>query len=533
LIGMNVALTQIHSARPISVAVLAMGGQGGGVLVDWIVALAESQGWIAQSTSVPGVAQRTGATIYYVEMIETPPGGAYPVLSLMPSPGDVDIVIGAELMEAGRAIQRGLVTPERTTLIASTHRAYAVQEKSAPGDGIADPTKIHDAARVAAKQFVAFDMATLAEQTGSAISAVLFGALAGSAVLPFERAAYEATIRASGIGVAASLRAFAAGCDAAATPASRPLPTPHHAEPALAPIGDAEFDALVERARTAFPSGAHAMLAAGLWRVVDFQDIAYGRDYLDLVAGFLPFERPGEATLLQAAAKYIATAMAYDDVIRVADLKTRAGRFARVRAEMRAAPDQVVHLTEFMHPRMEEVAGTLPAGIGRFIEARPRLFATLDRFVNKGRRVRTGTVRWFLVLYVLAGLRRFRRGSLRHRREVAHRDAWLAAARAAAAHDYRFAVEVLTLRRLVKGYSDTHARGLSKFDKALAGAQRLDGRADAADWVRRLRDAALADEDGATLNGALATIDSFLVDTPRSHDISIVRTTDEMPAHNG
>jgi indolepyruvate ferredoxin oxidoreductase beta subunit len=299
------------------------------------------------------------------------------------------------------------------------------------------------------------------------------------------------------------------------------------------PIGDAAFDALVERARTLFPSGAHAMLAAGLWRVVDFQDVAYGRDYLDLVAGFLPFGRPGETTLLQAAAKYIATAMAYDDVIRVADLKTRAGRFARVRAEVRAAPDQIVHLTEFMHPRMDEVAGTLPAGIGRFIEARPRLFAALDRIVNRGRRVRTGTVRWFVILYGLGGLRRFRRGSLRHQREVAHRDAWLDVARAAAAHDYRLAVEILTLRRLVKGYSDTHARGLSKFDKALAGARRLDGRADAADWVRRLREAALADESGATLDGALATIDSFLADMPATHAISIVPAAGEGAARTG
>ena len=103
-----------------------MGGQGGGVLVDWIVALAESQDWIAQSTSVPGVAQRTGATIYYVEMIPARQACRYPVLSLMPVPGDVDVVVGAELMEAGRAIQRGLVTPDRTTLIASSHRSFAV-----------------------------------------------------------------------------------------------------------------------------------------------------------------------------------------------------------------------------------------------------------------------------------------------------------------------------------------------------------------------------------------------------------------------
>ena len=117
-----------------------MGGQGGGVLADWIVELAENQGWVAQSTSVPGVAQRTGATIYYIEMLP-PSDGPQPILSLMPTPGDVDVVMAAELMEAGRSILRGLVTPDRTTLIASTHRAYAVAEKNKPGDGIADPDR--------------------------------------------------------------------------------------------------------------------------------------------------------------------------------------------------------------------------------------------------------------------------------------------------------------------------------------------------------------------------------------------------------
>src|SRR5580658_6260401 len=119
--------------RPVCIAVMAMGGQGGGVLADWIVELAESQGWHAQSTSVPGVAQRTGATIYYVEMLPVK-SGHVPVLSLMPMQGDVDVVLAAEWMEAGRSMLRGLVTPERTTLIASTHRSFAVSEKEKPGD---------------------------------------------------------------------------------------------------------------------------------------------------------------------------------------------------------------------------------------------------------------------------------------------------------------------------------------------------------------------------------------------------------------
>jgi indolepyruvate ferredoxin oxidoreductase beta subunit len=498
------------TAEPICIAVLAMGGQGGGVLVNWIVALAEAQGFVAQSTSVPGVAQRTGATIYYVEMIQARADGRHPVLALMPMPGRVDIVIGAELMEAGRAMQRGLVSPGRTTLIASSHRSYAVQEKVAPGDGLADDGKVYAAAQVAAKRFIAFDMAALAEQTGSVISAVAFGALAASNALPFPRDAYEAAIRGAGVGVSASLRAFAAGFDGAAKGATPPQPPNVAArEPKLEPVGDAPFDALVARARAQFPADAYAMLAAGLRRVVDFQDIAYGGEYLDLVASFLPLRRGADTALLRAAAKYIAVAMAYDDVIRVADLKTRASRFARVRNEVAATPDQLVDMTEFMHPRMDEVVGTLPAGLGLWLEARPRLMRALDRVVNKGRRVRTTTIRWFVPLYVVAGLRRFRRATLRHRREVAHRDVWLAAARDAAKSDAAFGKAILDLRRLVKGYSDTHARGLSKFDKALAAAMRLKDRGDAADWTRRLRDAALADEDGKTLDGAIATIASL------------------------
>jgi indolepyruvate ferredoxin oxidoreductase beta subunit len=439
------------------------------------------------------------------------------VLSLMPVPGDVDVVVGAELMEAGRAIQRGLVTPDKTTLIASSHRSFAVQEKLVPGDGIGDSAKVYEAAEAAAKRFVAFDMARIADSTGSAISAVLFGALSGTGALPFDRMAFEATIRAAGIGIEPSLRAFAAGFEqAVAGAASARLPEPPKPAsaakqyPLLAPIGDAGFDALVADARANFPTPLHGMLAAGLHKVVDFQDVAYGREYLDLVAGFLRLERGGDLALSRTAAKYIAVALAYDDVIRVADLKTRASRFERVRDEVLAKPDQLVYTTEFMHPRMEEVAGTLPAGLGLWLESKPALFKALDRLVNRGRRVQTGTVRWFVPLYLLGGLKRFRRGTLRHKREVEHRNSWLDLARQIGPGDYDLAVAILEARRLVKGYSDTHARGASKFDKVIAAAPRLAGRADAGQWLRRLCKAALADEEGKALDGALATVETFL-----------------------
>ena len=484
--------------RPITLAIMAMGGQGGGVLADWVVGMAEAEGWVAQTTSVPGVAQRTGATIYYVELIRPQQRNSRPVLSLMPMPGDVDIVIASELMEAGRAIQRGLVSPDRTTLIASTHRSYAVTEKAKPGDGRADAGTVLATAETVAARFVKADMQALAEASGSVISSSLFGALAGSGALPFARTAFEATIKASGVGVEASLRAFGAGFDTVQTP-NRP------AEMAAVPPAAVSGGTDAERAELAralqrvesFPPAAHDMLRVGLRRMVDYQDVAYAHQYLDLVASLPP-------SLATEAARQIAVALSYDDVIRVADLKTRGSRFARVRGEVGARNDQVLETTEFMHPRVQEICATMPAGLGRWAETSGAAQRVL-RLFERGRRVRTTRLGGFLPLYAIAGLRRWRQLLLRHEREMAHVDAWLALVRAHA-DTPALALEILKCRRLVKGYSDTHARGQSKFDRVTGAVPLLAGRDDAADWVRRLREAALADEDGTMLDGALRTV---------------------------
>ncbi len=430
----------------------------------------------------------------------------------MPVPGDIDVVLAAELMEAGRAIQRGLVSPGRTTLVASSHRSYAMTEKSAPGDGIASPDKVEDAARGLAKRFFAADMQTLAERAGSVISAALFGGLAASAALPFGRDRFEATIRAAGVGVDGSLRAFAAGFDAVlavpspapSLPAS-PLPAPVVAPRAIEGGSEAERFELgraLARIDAEFPPDAHAMLRVGLARVVDYQDVAYGHEYLDRVAGIAAVA----PSLAAEAARQVAVALAYDDVIRVADLKTRGTRFARVRAEVLARADQVVATTEFMHPRVDEVCSALPARLGAWLEASPSARRVLALAFDRGRRVRTTSISGFVPLWVIAGMRRHRRGLLRHGREMAHVRAWLALVERHAGHDPALALELLKCRRLVKGYSDTHARGLGKFDRVVAAADRLAGRGDAADWMRRLRDAALADEEGTMLDGALRTV---------------------------
>ena len=389
-----------RAASPIKIAVLAMGGQGGGVLADWIVDMAEHAGWWAQTTSVPGAAQRTGATIYYLELLpeaDVERAGRAPALALMPTPGDVDLVVAAELMEGGRAIQRGLVTPDRSVLITSSHRSYAVSEKSAPGNGIADPNKVLEAGRAAAKRFMCFDLQDLADRAGSVISASLFGAVAGSGALPFSRDDFEATVRRAGLGVDASLRAFALGFDAAAQAPEQPAPIDLSRPVPAAPeqAASARTQPLLDMIRRDFPACAQPMLTAGVRR-----RSSSGPGLCPRIPGAHGAARPdarhgGEARqweLTCAAARYLATAMAYDDVIRVADLKTRATRFERVRQEVGARPDQLVYTTEFMHPRLEEICGTLPAGLGRWLENSKAFGGFVER--RLGRAAACAAARW-------------------------------------------------------------------------------------------------------------------------------------------
>ncbi len=491
--------------QPIKIAILAMGGEGGGVLADWIVDLGEANGFIAQTTSVPGVAQRTGATIYYVELYpeaQALADGGQPVLALMPLPGDVDVVLASELMEAGRAVQRGLVTPDRTTLIASTHRVFSIAEKSALGDGRVDSSELLRHADNAAKHFFRFDMADAAERSGSAISAVLFGALAGAGVLPFSRGHFEATIERGGVGVKSSLKAFGAAFERAQREheesevpvvAVAAAPQPRH--PGVR--------TLVERVQQQFPLPAQDLLLEGVRRLIDYQDIAYAHQYLDRMATLCALPCRDDGRLARATARYLALWMTYEDTMRVAALKTRASRFERVRGEVRVQDGEVLAINEYMHPRLQEICETLPAGLGRWLMNSGLPRKLVERLTQRGRVIQTSSLHGFLMLTMVAGMKRWRRTTLRFADENQRIETWLRRIAATAAHNPELAVEVAQCQSLVKGYSDTHERGLRNYETVMAALQRA-GAALAPATLRELRGAALADEHGDELRAALA-----------------------------
>ncbi|MDQ0589750.1 indolepyruvate ferredoxin oxidoreductase beta subunit [Variovorax paradoxus] len=508
--------------RPISLLVCALGGEGGGVLTEWLVEIARHAGYAAQSTSIPGVAQRTGATTYYIEVFPVPLAqlaGKRPVFSLSPVPGALDAVVSSELLETARQIGNGMSAPLRTLVISSSARIFTTAERMEPGDGRADAQRLLDVVKAFSREHHVFDMNAVARETGTVVSAVMLGAIAGSGLFPFPRGAYEHVVRGGdtrapqklGKMAAASLRGFAAGFEAVSAPRAqaafvnsvmaadtRDAPPPPCALP----------DELARR----FPPAVHDMLALGHARVLDYQDAAYAALYAARLARVLDAERMADPAgaqgfaITREAARWLALWMAFDDIVRVAALKGRASRAQRVRQEVRAGDEDIVKVYDHFKPGAAEFAALLPPGLARRVTA-----------WDRGRQAR-GLAPWALPLKVgshsvfgmaslrlLSSLKWLRRRGHRFAEEQALIERWLAAVEAGTREAWALGHELALCGRLIKGYGSTNERGkhnlLHVIDE-LAGRAALPapGRAEA---IAAARAAALEDEGGKALDAAL------------------------------
>lgn len=464
--------------RPLCVLLAALGGQGGAVLTDWLVEAARAAGYPAQATSIPGVAQRTGATTYYFELFPERNPPADPVFSPYPGAGDVDLVAALEPTEAGRALERGFVT-SGTTVVTSTARVYSTAEKEVAGDGIIPASPILEGLSEVAGSLIQVDPALA---PGSQINAVVFGALIGSRVLPLTVEDGHAAIKAKGLAVSTNLAAFDTGLKA-----TRPGANGFPRQPAV--TYDPPPSSFVDELQ-AYPAGLRPLVGHALTRLVDYQDERYARRYLERLQSILAADEAtgGQASdyvLTEEVARRLAAWMSYEDVMRVAQLKTRPGRLARIRGEVGAEPGEPVAVADFLSPGPEEFLAVLPAGIARLVPS---------RIIPDGRSLEwpTYTLWGYAVLRFLAALRRLRPRTGAFAREQAVIETWLAAVTAAVSVDYELACQTARLAVWMRGYGNVRARGRA----CLEG---LFGR-----WEERLRDdpIALSDEVDSLLLAA-------------------------------
>jgi indolepyruvate ferredoxin oxidoreductase beta subunit len=476
----------------LSVLIPAVGGQGGGVLSEWIVEAAALDGFRVHGTSIPGVAQRTGSTTYYVELATDRAATEEPAFSLYPVPGALDVLVAPEFLEVGRMAEAGFVSPSRTTVVCSTHRLYSIHEKIATGRAIYPRDELDALARAAARRLVAFDALAAARERGTEVNAVLLGALAGSGALPVSVDAFRKAIEARGVAVAANVAGFELGLAIAQGRDAAPAA-------ATAPRREAGVPADWAGDVAGLPDGVREIVALAIPRLVDYQDAAYARRYLGRLQSLL--DHPRAAAIV---ARHLALWMTYEDGIRVAQAKTRAARFARIRAETRAG-DAEIEVTDYLKPDLDEIWGVLPhrlvAPFARWAQRRwPHGRPTL------GQHVRMTTVAGFLRVWMLTWLKPLRPISWRAYEEHGRMERWLEGVRRAAARDEDLACEVARLAQLVKGYGDVRRRLVAVFEAALAitlRAAETDTRLATA-LASRLRGLVLEGPDGESRAEALA-----------------------------
>lgn len=510
-------MTTPGADRPITLLVSAIGGEGGGVLSGWIVATAKHAGYPVQSTSIPGVAQRTGATTYYLEVFPVridDLGDRRPVLAIYPGVGDVDIMVASEFIESGRAIGNGFITPDRTVLIASTHRVYAMGERSAMADGRFDIDTLHEVIGKRAKRALLADLRAVAQKESVSLNAILLGVLAGSGLLPMPAASYEEAIRAGGIAVDANLKGFAAGMAYQFTPEAATAPT----EKETKRHATAAPESLETRIAAGFPSLSHDVLLEGVRRLTDYQDDAYGVAYLERMTAIWTLEQAagGDGTLTREVGRQLALRMSHEDVIRVAQLKSAPERYERVRGEVRAKSHEPIVILDYFKPGIDELCAVLPSRLARPLLALSQRRGWQGR-AHLGLKIRSTSILGYACLRLLAGLRSRRPKSHGFNETQAQIDDWLTDVKAAIEKSLPLALEVSECVRLIKGYGETFRRGQSSFQKIRDAiiVPALNGElnpARAVDGLANARAAALADPEGTRLSEVLASFKAAKLD---------------------
>jgi len=410
-------------------------------------------------------------------------------------------------MEGARAIGNGLVTPDRTALIASTHRSYAIAERMAMGDGRYDTGRLTKAIETHAKRHLLFDMAAVAKDSGAMINAVMLGALAAANVLPLPAQAFEDAIRHDGKAVEANLRGFRAGLAAATAAAAQAADDGKRRHGAVRSVA-----ALEAEANAIMPASAIAIVVEGLRRTAAYQDVAYAGLYFDRLKAICEADDHADAggRLIRETARQLAVRMTFEDVIRVAEAKIAPERFARIRQDLGLKDGEPFRIVDVLKPGLEEFCQILPTRLAQ------RVLGWAERRgwrPHWGMEIESTSLNGYLRFWALARLKRLRPRGHRYAQEQAAIAAWLELVVEAARLSAEVAVEVAECARLIKGYGDTWQRGSANYQTieaqvirpALAGRVARD---QAADAIASARTAALLDPEGDGLAKCVSEIAS-------------------------
>ncbi|MCI0453420.1 MAG: indolepyruvate oxidoreductase subunit beta family protein [Candidatus Dadabacteria bacterium] len=464
----------------------AVGGQGGGVLTDWLVQAFLTEGFEVQGIGLPGLSQRGGSTIYYLEAHpKINPNEKQIIFSQYPVPGDVDVILAQEFLELGRVLEQGYGS-DKTTIVTSTHRIYSTLEKMPISSGIYSDENLRKLAINFSSRFVGFNALEIAKENGMdelGVNAILLGALGASEALPISEASYLKAIEQTGVAVGNNIKAFRTGWElirsgkyeeAKAKPQIKWEDFIKERAQRLDSKRAEEYITLISEIESEYPSRLREILAEAVFRLIDYQDVWYARKYMKELKGILDIDKEmkGGFKLIELFAKNLALLMSYEDGIRVAELKIKPERFKRIKEEMRIRDDQMLRVTDYLKPDAEEIYGLLPnllvAPIVRFTETGLfRSFWPENKKLTVGQKPITTSFSGFLRLWILTKLKFIRPYSYRYHKEYSLIKKYRTNIEKFARLNYELGCLVAKSAQMVKGYGRVRRKTMDAFNRFL------------------------------------------------------------------
>ena len=452
----------MNNYKTLSILITALGGEGGGTLMNWILDCARKENFFVQGTSVPGVAQRTGSTSYYIEVCNKNfEKGKEPVLSLYPKPGRVDVVIASELLEAARVLEKGYVNPDRTILITSSSRTYTNLEKSHLADGRFDKDKILKICDKMSKNFICLDLNSIAINHSTIVSATMFGALAGANIFPWNKEACEDIFQNNSFG-RNSLEGFNFSYKQVLNNSKNYVKE----EPVVKFKLEKELKS-DDSFLSLLPKDLVNFILLGKERCIDYQNDKYAQLYMMRIKKLIsPLNMNNEniIPIIENIVRRLSLWMTYEDIPRVSQLKIKPERFIEIKKEIKLQNNQILLIQDIFKPGINEIGAMLPRKIGSWVIRNSKIISFLP-FVGKGMKINSLTVFGFLILKFLSLFRYIRTISLRYKEEQENIEKWLNRIIIALEKSINFAEGLADMPQILKGYGDTWDRGRVKYNK--------------------------------------------------------------------
>jgi len=508
----------MNNKKPISILICALGGEGGGVLTQWVVDAARLAGFPVQATSIPGVAQRTGATTYYIEIYPDSSkalGEQEIVFGLNPLPGQLDLLISSELLEAARQVSNGMSSKTKTMVISSTGRVLTTAEKMHLGDGRVDSKQLISLIDQFSLSNYFVDMVSMTQQASTVISSVMLGCMAASGLLPMEADAYRNVIGEGSQSQKASLKGFNLGFQAIENQRQQlayldSVLKPNHAHVELN-RHDSTVKALLPQERSErYPKALQELLDLAFERLMAYQNQDYAELFLsrlDRILGAEQVQSTNDHRVTEESLKRLAVLMCFDDLVHVAQLKMSVSRFERVSKEVKAGENDLLKIYDHFKPGVEELAAMLPVSLAR------KLMDWSARRQSKGLspislplKLGSHTIHGLIMLKLLAACKFLRPMSSRYHDEQILIEKWVNHVVEGTKRSANLGFEIAKCASLIKGYGSTHARSRENFnhimDHVVSNTQFHEPQ-DCANAIALARTTAMKDEGGKVFDQTL------------------------------